>query len=48
MNSTVLDYVDQTKADYEAWMAERYGEDWKNIKFVCMRGEGWSHLQLRS
>lgn len=34
MNSTVLDYVDQTKADYEAWMAERYGEDWKNIKFV--------------
>lgn len=34
MNSTVLDYVEQTKADYEAWMAERYGEDWKNIKFV--------------
>jgi hypothetical protein len=33
MNSTVLDYVDQTKQDYEAWMAERYGEDWQNIKF---------------
>ena len=34
MNSTVVDCVEQTKPDYEAFMKERYGEDWKNIKFV--------------
>ena len=33
MNSTVLDYVDQTSRTTEAWMAERYGEDWQNTKF---------------
>ena len=33
MNSTVLDYVEQTKPDYEAWMLDRHGEDWEKIKF---------------
>ena len=33
MNSTVVDCVEQTKPDYEAFMKERHGEDWQNIKF---------------
>ena len=33
MNSTVVDYVEQTKPDYEAWMQEQHGKDWEKIKF---------------
>lgn len=29
----ILDYVDSSVADYEAYMLEKYGEEWRKIKF---------------
>lgn len=32
-NSRLPDYVEQTTADYEGFMLEKYGEDWQGVKF---------------
>ena len=34
MNMTVLDYAERTRVDYESWMAEKYGPDWRRVKYA--------------
>jgi hypothetical protein len=37
MGESVLDYVEKTKDDYEAYMLKRYGDNWRKVKFVYGR-----------
>jgi hypothetical protein len=37
MGAPLLDYVEKTKDDYEAFMRQRYGDGWRKVKFVYGR-----------
>ncbi len=34
MNGAVLDYIERTRDDYEAFMQEKYGDGWEDVRFV--------------